>query len=107
MCKKCGNDIFCYCGQQTQNAAKGSKSDSNGLLNRPETVMQITDYQRELMKHTVGEPGRNWFGTDAEGKDGQEFEKLVDAGLATKQKGPSWMGGETIYRLTNEGCEAI
>lgn len=26
MCIKCGNGIFCYCGQQGQNAAKGSKS---------------------------------------------------------------------------------
>lgn len=69
--------------------------------------MKISDYQRKLMEHTISDPGRNWFGTDAESKDGQEFEKLVASGLATKTKPVSWAGGETIYRLTDEGKRAI
>lgn len=69
--------------------------------------MIITETQKQLMRHAVSEPGRNWFGTNADSPDGQEFEKLVDAGFATKTAPVSWMGNETIYRLTDEGKRAI
>ena len=65
--------------------------------------MNITEHQKQIMKHAISGPGRNWFGTSPDSDDGQAFEKLVAGGLATKEKGPSWMGGETIYSLTDEG----
>ena len=69
--------------------------------------MDITDYQLAIMKHTVSGHNRNWFGTDRSCKDGQEFEKLVEAGLATSESPPSWMGDDVIYRLTDKGLAAI
>lgn len=69
--------------------------------------MKITELQRDLMEHTVKEKGRNWFGTDKAGSDGQEFEKLVEMGLATSRKASSWMGEDTIYHLTLEGKKTI
>ena len=69
--------------------------------------MNITDYQREIMEHTISGPNRNWFGTDFKCKDSTEFEKLVEGGLATKETPPSWMGDDVIYRLTTEGKEAL
>lgn len=66
-------------------------------------MSELTEYQIKLMKHTVSEPNRNWFGTDKNGKDGIEFEKLVEIGYATSEVAASWMGDDTIYRLTKEG----
>jgi len=63
----------------------------------------ISKIQRQLMEHTVSGPNRNWFGTDRESSDGLEFKKLVDAGLATAETPPPWMGDDVIYRLTPEG----
>lgn len=58
------------------------------------------------MKHTISEQSRNWFGTNY-GADADEFEKLVELGLATKEEPPSWMGDDVIYRLTTAGKDAI
>lgn len=69
--------------------------------------MNPTEYQLELMRHTVSGPDRNWFGTDLKGKDSIEFEKLVAAGYATSETPPSWMGDDVIYRLTSEGKELL
>jgi len=69
--------------------------------------MIITEYQKDLMKHTINGPSRNWFGTSKNCKDGREFAKLVDAGLATSEIPPAWMGDEVIYRLTMAGKNAI
>jgi hypothetical protein len=69
--------------------------------------VDITDYQLDLMRHTVSDPGRNWFGTSRDCKDGQEFEKLVAAGYATSESPPSWMGDDVIYRLTDKGLTAV
>ena len=63
----------------------------------------VTDYQKRLMEHTVSGPNRNWFGTDKAGKDGQEFDKLVELGYATAENAPSWSGDDVMYRLTPEG----
>ena len=58
------------------------------------------------MQHTCGlsnNEDRNWFGASESSQDGKEFEKLVQMGLATKRKAPSWSGDELIYHLTDEG----
>jgi len=69
--------------------------------------MEITDYQRGLMEHTISGPNRNWFGTGYGCKDSDEFEKLVESGYATKEEALSWMGDDVIYRLTSAGKKAI
>lgn len=69
--------------------------------------MDITNYQRGIMEHTLSGPDRNWFGTDFKCKDSVEFEKLVESKLATKEIPPSWMGDDVIYRLTPEGKQAL
>ena len=58
------------------------------------------------MDHTISGPNRNWFGT-GDGKDSEEFEKLVSAGYATVETPPCWMGDKYIYRLTPEGKKAL
>lgn len=68
--------------------------------------MKLTKKQIELMKHTISGQNRNWFGTSP-GKDADEFEKLVSLGLAIKEKPPSWMGDDVLYRLTTAGKAAI
>jgi len=65
--------------------------------------MKISKYQKELMQHTISGHDRNWFGTGLDCKDAEEFEKLVDAGYATKETPPTWMGDDVIYRLTSAG----
>lgn len=65
--------------------------------------MKLTRKQLALMAHTVSGSNRNWFGTSLNCYDSLEFEKLVEAGLATKETPPSWMGDEVIYRLTRKG----
>ena len=58
------------------------------------------------MEHTISGQGRNWFGT-GDGKDSEEFKKLVSAGYASVEIPPSWMGDKYIYRLTPEGKKAL
>lgn len=70
-------------------------------------IMELTKHQIAIMKHTISGPDRNWFGTGFDTKDSEEFEKLVIAGLATKENPPSWMGDDVIYRLTTAGKRAI
>jgi len=70
-------------------------------------MKELTKYQIDMMRHTVSDPGRNWFGTNYGGKDSDEFEKLVKSGHATKQRAASWMGDDVIYSLTDEGKAAI
>lgn len=65
--------------------------------------MKITKYQEGLMKHTIKETGRNFFGTSFNTKDSLEFEKLVEAGYATKREAADWMGDDVIYYLTEKG----
>ena len=69
--------------------------------------MEITDYQKKIMRHTISGPHRNWFGTGKDCKDSLEFGKLVVAGFATAEKPPSWMGDEVIYRLTQKGRDML
>lgn len=67
---------------------------------------EITEYQRKLMRHTIGEPNRNWFHS-SNNKHSKEFKKLALMGFATKEKTSSWMRDGAIYRLTKTGKEAI
>ena len=69
--------------------------------------MELNKTQIDLMKHTVSDPGRNWFGTGFDCKDSTEFEKLVKEGYATKHKPQSWMGDDVIYCLTDKGKAAL
>jgi len=69
--------------------------------------MELTKLHKDLMKHTIGEPNRNWFGTSYGCRDSLAFEELVEAGYATKSEPPEWMGDDVIYRLTAEGKSAI
>jgi hypothetical protein len=73
------------------------------MLKEIDMKNNITEVQRKLMEHTIGEPGRNWFATGYGCKDSEEFEKLVKLGFAVSQKAASWMGDDVIYRLTAEG----
>jgi len=66
-------------------------------------MMELTKLQKDIMAHTIKGPDRNWFGTNYGCADSDAFEKLVDAGLATKEEPPAWMGDDVIYRLTSAG----
>jgi len=68
--------------------------------------METTEHQNRLMHHTCGlsnGESRNWFVTNPTSKDGVEFEKLINGGLAIKQAAPSWAGDKVIYSLTEKG----
>jgi hypothetical protein len=69
--------------------------------------MKITKLQRSLMEHAISDPDRNWFGTNFDCEDSDEFEKLVLAGYASKETPPSWMGDDVIYRITPEGRKIL
>lgn len=69
--------------------------------------MEVTEYQKGLMRHTMSDGGRNWFATDNGCRDAIEFNKLVDAGFATVGEAPSWSGDDVVYRLTQHGCDLI
>jgi len=69
--------------------------------------VEISNYQRDLMRHTISNPGRNWFGTSLGCKDSDEFEELVTAGYATKEPAAEWMGDDVIYRLTVQGKKEL
>jgi len=69
--------------------------------------MSLTKIQIELMKHTISDNNRNWFGTCLNGSDSIEFKKLVKMGLAVSRKPASWMGDEVLYSLTNDGKIAL
>ena len=68
---------------------------------------KITKHQKDIMEHAISGPNRNWFGTDLKCRDSIEFQKMVEAGYATKETPPKWMGDELIYRVTKEGRKAI
>jgi len=68
---------------------------------------KITKHQKAIMKHAISEPNRNWFGTHKHNRNSVEFEKLVEAGYATRKATAPWMGDEVIYRITKEGRKAI
>ncbi len=59
------------------------------------------------MRHAVNGPHRNWFGTSCGCKDAIEFEKLVDAGYATKRKAAPWMGDDVLFSLTKTGMKIV
>jgi len=68
---------------------------------------KITKHQKAIMKHAISEPNRNWFGTSKTSRNAVEFEKLVEAGYATRKVTAPWMGDEVIYRITKAGRKAI
>ena len=69
--------------------------------------MELTKLHKDLIDHTIGGPNRNWFGTSYGCRDSIAFEELVEAGYATKELPPSWMGDDVIYRLTIAGKTAL
>ena len=70
------------------------------------TEEPLTEYQIDIMKHTIKGNGRNWFGTGYGCRDSDEFEKLVESGHATKEAAADWMGDDVIYRLTEKGIKS-
>lgn len=82
------------------------RTGSWSALNSPLSEMMTTDYQDRLMQHACGlsnNEKRNWFGTGSNSRDGIEFEKLVNKGLAIKRSSPSWSGDDVIFSLTDKG----
>jgi len=69
--------------------------------------MIFTEHQKEVMKHTVSDSKRNWFGTSYNNEDSDAFEELIKYGYATKSKPASWMGDEVLYHLTDKGKDAV
>lgn len=64
--------------------------------------MKLTEQAIMKMKHAVGDGSRNFFGTRT---PDPVWEELVEAGYATK--GYMEMFGETVYRVTSQGKEAL
>ena len=64
--------------------------------------MELTEQAIMKMKHAVGDGSRNCFGTRT---PDPVWEELVEAGYATK--GYMEMVGETVYRVTSQGKEAV
>lgn len=71
------------------------------------TPIKLNKNQIAIMKHTIKNPGRNWFSTGYKDHDSIDFEKLVKEGYATKQTAPDWTCDDVIYSLTKEGIERI
>ena len=67
----------------------------------------ITEKQESLMKHCIGDRGRNFFHTDKGTDDADGFDNLVDQGYAVCVPAPDWMGGGVIYKLTDAGKRII
>lgn len=69
--------------------------------------MQVTQQQAELMQHALGihennrVSNRNYF--LASGRDVESWAVLVDAGFSTGQPAPSWVGGGTVFTVTEAG----
>ncbi len=64
--------------------------------------MELTEKAIMKMKHAVGNGSRNFFGTS---RPDPVWEELVKAGYATRHYNE--MFGETVYRVTREGKEAL
>ncbi|EPJ3803402.1 hypothetical protein AB7W88_02595 [Providencia vermicola] len=70
--------------------------------------MQITKQQAEIMQHALGihennrVSNRNYF--LASGRDVESWAVLVSAGFATGQPAPSWVGGGTLFTVTEAGA---
>lgn len=68
---------------------------------------ELNKNQIEIMKHTISDPKRNWFGTGYGCQDSTDFEELVKLGLAGSRKAADWMGDEVIYSLTQKGKDYL
>lgn len=67
----------------------------------------LSKYQIELMKHTISDHDRNWFGTSDNTRDYNEFINLVSLGFARKIPAPSFWGDDVVFILTDEGKQAL
>ena len=71
--------------------------------------MDVTDKQRDILRHALGfgrrtRPGwRNHFVTGPGSDDYADCEALVAAGLMTKRSGGPLSGGDPVYRVTDAG----
>lgn len=69
--------------------------------------MLVTQTLAELMQHALGihennrVSNRNYF--LASGRDVESWGELVEAGYATGQPAPSWVGGGTLFTVTESG----
>ena len=69
--------------------------------------MEVSVHELEIMRHTISDQNRNWFGTSKESKDCNAFERLASKGLATKRSAPSFWGDDFVFSLTEKGCELV
>ncbi|MCA9307477.1 MAG: hypothetical protein KDA16_13155 [Phycisphaerales bacterium] len=74
-----------------------------------ETKTTPTDAHLELMRHAVGWPKmyRNYFATCPGDSDCCEWDKLVDAGLAIRGRGPSEVLQYQYFHVSEEGISAL
>jgi len=77
------------------------------------TTTDVTDKQREILRHALGfgrrtRPGwRNHFVTGPGSDDYADCEALVAAGLMTKRSGGPLSGGDPVYRVTDAGQDLM
>ena len=77
------------------------------------TTTDVTDKQREILRHALGfgrrtRPGwRNYFVTGPGSDDYADCEALVAAGLMTKRSGGPLSGGDPVYRVTDAGQDLM
>lgn len=67
----------------------------------------LTKNQIGIMKHTVSDRERNWFGTSKGCQDANDFDQLVKLGFAVDRQPPPWSGDTALYSLTEEGKKIV
>lgn len=70
-------------------------------------MSNLTKNQIGIMKHTVSDRDRNWFGTSKGCQDANDFDELVKLGFAEEHQPPSWSGDTALYSLTEEGKKIV
>ena len=65
----------------------------------------ISKEQLVLMRHMIS--NGNFFGTEDDSGEECHLDKIVEQGLAIKMRAPKWMIDDVVFRLTEEGKEAL
>ena len=68
---------------------------------------ELSKNQINIMKHTISDHNRNWFGTSKGCQDANDFDQLVGLGLAEERNPPSWSGDTALYILTDAGKSLV
>lgn len=72
-----------------------------------EETFTLTSTHLTLMRHALGSGDRNFYGTTTDASDYQQWNELVNAGLAQKRAAPSWAIDDWIFYVTDEGIARI